>query len=102
MSQFFPGPMVGHATLSGKWELTTCNAFSMLSGEMSTTSQSSSRTHTEGIIATRYHMVVSGFPQPMEPQALLPAGHPVDFSNCTADPVHDVGCLAVHIVYTVH
>ena len=41
MSQFFPGPVAVHAALFGKWELTTYNAFSTLSDEMPTTSQSS-------------------------------------------------------------
>ena len=46
-------------------------------------------------------MVATGFLHPVEPQALLPAGYPVDYIICTADPVHDANCLAAHAVCTV-
>lgn len=58
------------------------------------------KAHTEKIIATCYHMLYGGqwLPPSVEPQALLPAGYPVDYTNCTADPVHDANCLAAHTV----
>ena len=53
-------PVPGHATLSGKWELTTCNAFSGLSSDPSPASQSSTGTHTERAMATRHHILCGG------------------------------------------
>ena len=48
------------AALFGKWELTTCNTFSMLCSEPSTTSQSSTRSQAERIAATWYHTLYGG------------------------------------------
>ena len=52
--------MVVWAALSGKWELTTCNAFSRLTRDPSTTFQSSTGAHTKRTAATRYHMLCCG------------------------------------------
>ena len=52
--------MVVQAALSGKWELTTCNAFSRLTRDPSTTFQSSTGAHTKRTAATRYHMLCCG------------------------------------------
>ena len=48
------------ATLFSKRELTTCNTFSVLSGELFTASQCSTRAHAERTMATWYHMLCSG------------------------------------------
>ena len=53
-------PVAVCATLSGKWELTTYNAFSMLSGDPFTTSQSSTRAYVERMAATWYHVLYGG------------------------------------------
>ena len=56
-------PMVPAAictTLFGKQELTTSNIFTMLSSELSTTSQSSTGAQAERITATQNHMVYGG------------------------------------------
>ena len=37
----------------------------------------------------------------MEPQASLHAQYPFDYTNCAADPVHDVSCLVAHTVHMV-
>ena len=50
-------PVTVHGTLSGKWELTSCNAFSVLSCDVSIISQSSTGAHTERTVATRYHIL---------------------------------------------
>ena len=70
-------PVVVHATLSGKWELITCNTFSMLYGDLPTASQSSTGAHADRTMAT-------GFLHPLEPQAPPPAGNPADNANCLA------------------
>ena len=53
-------PAAVHAASIGKWELTAFNAFSALSGELSTASQSSTGAHTKRITPTQYHIVCSG------------------------------------------
>ena len=53
-------PVAVYATLFGKRELTTCNAFSMLSGDPSITSQSSTRACMERMAAMWYHMLYGG------------------------------------------
>ena len=84
---------VVHATLSGKWELTTCNAFqcypvthllppSLLLGPTQRGPQ---------LPGTTYYVVIPGFLLPLEPQAPLPAGYAADYANC----------LAVHTVHIV-
>ena len=85
------------------WSGTTSNAFSILSGELSVASQSSTRAHTQRITATWYHMLYggTGFLHPIGPQALLPPVYPADNTSCIADPSHDVNCFTVHIVHTV-
>lgn len=88
-------PAAVHATLFGKWELRVCNAFSMLSGELSTASLSSleptmreSQPH-----GTTCYRVATDFLHPVEPQALLPASdHHI---NCLVDSAHSTNCLAV-------
>ena len=44
---------------------------------------------------TTCFMVAIGFLHPVEPQAPLPPGYPAGYTNCTADPAHDVNCLTV-------
>ena len=45
-------------------------------------------------------MVATDFLHPMEPQAFLPAGDPVDYANYIADPVCDASCLTIsHCVH---
>ena len=68
-------PVVVHATLSGKWELITCNTFSMLYGDLPTASQSSTGAHADRTMAT-------GFLHPLEPQVPLPAVYPANYANC--------------------
>ena len=51
------GPAAVHVTLFGKWELTASNDFSLLSGDLSTTSQSYTGAHMERIAATWDHML---------------------------------------------
>lgn len=101
-------------SLCSKRELTACNAFSMLAGKPSTTSQSSTGAHTSRITTTQYHVlyVATGFLHPAEPQAPLLAGYsagsssvqpqtplpaesPADCAHCIADPAHSTGCLPV-------
>ena len=53
-------PVAVPATLFRKWERTACNTFSILSGEPSTASQSSTGAHTKKIAATWYHMLYGG------------------------------------------
>ena len=87
------------ATLSSKWELTTYNTFSVLSGELPIASQSSSGAQTKRIAAT-YYMVANGFLLPVEYQALLSAGYPANYAKGIPDqPVCDASCLAVHTVH---
>ena len=50
-------PVAVHVTLFGKWKLTASNNFSMLSGDLSTTSQSYIGAHMETIAATWDHML---------------------------------------------
>ena len=52
--------MTVRAALSGKWELTTYNAFSRLTRDLSTTFQSSTGAHTKRTVTTRYHMLCGG------------------------------------------
>ena len=54
------GPAAVHAALFSKQEFTACNAFSVLAGNLSTASQSSTRIHAERIVATWYHMLQGG------------------------------------------
>ena len=49
-------PAAVHAALFSKQEFTACNAFSVLSSELSTASESSTRIHAERIVATWYHV----------------------------------------------
>ena len=53
-------PVAVPATLFRKWERTACNTFSILSGEPSTVSQSSTGAHTKKIAATWYHTLYGG------------------------------------------
>ena len=53
-------PAAVYATLFVKRELTTCNGFSMLSGDPSSASQSFTRAHAKKIEATWYHMLYGG------------------------------------------
>ena len=48
------------ATLFSKWELTTYNTFSVLSGDLSTAFQSSTGVHPERTVATWYHVLYGG------------------------------------------
>ena len=75
------------AILFGKQELTACNTFSMLSSELSTTSQSSTGAHTERAAATQHHILygghwlapssgVSGFSTHWQD------GYPVKYTSC--------------------
>ena len=102
------------AALFCKRELTACNAFSKLSSEPSTASQSSTGAHTNRITSTEYHMlyVATGFLHPAEPQAPLLAGYsagcssvqpqtplpaecPADCASCIADAAQCPSCLTV-------
>ena len=53
-------PVAVHAALFSKWELTASKAFSVLSSDPSTSSQSSTGAHTERIVAKWYHMLHGG------------------------------------------
>ena len=75
------------AAFFGKRELAACNAFPMLSGEPSTTSQSSTGAHTERATAIQHHILygghwlapssgVSGFSTHWQD------GYPVKYTNC--------------------
>ena len=108
-------PVAICAALFGKWELTTCNAVSVLTSEPSTSFQSSNRAHTKisWLHGTTCYMVATGL-HPVEPQALLLAGYPGDssveaqsflpagysanYTNRIADPVHNANYLSVHTV----
>ena len=96
-------PAAVRATSFGKWELTACNATSVLSGDLPPSWNSTQPTprglQPQG--TTTCYMVTTGFHPPVELQALLPAGYPADYSNCFADPVPDASCHTVHIVHTV-
>ena len=88
------------AILFGKWELTACNAISLLSGDPSMLPcfppermQRESQPHS----ATCY-LVATGFLHPVEPRAPLPAGYPAVYTSCISDPAHDVNCLGVYTV----
>ena len=83
---YFMVPVAVHATLFCKWELTAHNAFSVLSSDPSTASQSSTGTHTERarLPGTTYYVVSTDFLHPLEPQAPLPAGYPANYANCLA------------------
>ena len=103
--------------LAGQRGTRCLQAFSVLSGEPSTASQSSTGTHLGGSWphGTTCYVVAAGFLHPVEspallpagypatssvePQASLPAGYPVHYTSCIADPAHDTSCLTV---YTVH
>ena len=70
------------ASLSGKMELTTCNAFAGLTHDPSTTFQSFTGAHTRRTAATRYHMLCGG---PWCPPSIVPSGSPtcwVSFQLC--------------------
>ena len=91
-----------YAILFVKWELTTYNGFSMLSGDPSSSSQSFTRAHAKRIAATWYHMLydATDFLHPVEPQASQPVRYPAYYANCIADPVPDASCLSVsHCAY---
>ena len=53
-------PAAVHAALFGKQELTTFNAFSVLFGDLSTASQSSTGAHAKRLTDTQYHMLSVG------------------------------------------
>ena len=82
--------MTVRAALSGKWELTTYNAFSRLTRDLSTTFQSSTGAHTKRtwLPATTCYVVATGFLHSLEPQAPLFAGYPADYASCLA--IHTV------------
>ena len=62
----------------------------MLSGDLSTASQSYTRAHTEriGATGTTCYLMATSFLYPAEPQPLLPAGYTADYTNCITDPAH--------------
>ena len=85
------------AALFGKWGLTACNAFSIVSSEPSSPSlpwepvSREQRPHS-----TICYLVATGLLHLMEPQTSLPAGYPADYASCITDhPVCDANCLAV-------
>ena len=84
------GPAAVHATPSCKWELTACDTFSMLSGDPSTASQSSTGAHTKRtrLPNTTGYVVAPGFLHSLEPQAPLFVGYPADYASCLA--IHTV------------
>ena len=63
------------ATLFSKWELTTYNTFSVLSGDLSTAFQSSTGVHPERTVATWCHMLYGG-------HWLSPSNGASGFSTC--------------------
>ena len=85
------------ATLFSKWELTTYNTFSVLSGDLSTPSSLPLGSTLRGPWphGATCCMVATDFLHPMEPQAFLPAGDPVDYANYIADPICDASCLTI-------
>ena len=77
-------PVSVHDTLFSKWEFTACNTLSMLSGDLSTASQFSTR----GVMlresqphGTLCYIVATGFLHLVEPQALLPTGYLANYAN---------------------
>ena len=89
------------AILFIKWELTACNAISMLFGDPSMLpsfppERMQKELQPHG--ATCY-LVATGFLHPVEPQAPLPAGYPAVYTSCISDPAHDINFLGVHTVH---
>ena len=91
-------------TLFGKWELTACNAFSRLSDNPPTTSQSSTTAHTKRIMATWYHMPPSGHWLPPSSGASGSSIHWIsaNHASCIAlHPIPGASCLLYLTVLTV-
>ena len=89
------------AILFIKWELTACNAISMLFGDPSMLpsfppERMQKELQPHG--ATCY-LVATGFLHPVEPRAPLPAGYPAVYTSCISDPAHDINFLGVHTVH---
>ena len=83
------------ATLSSKWELTTCNTFSVLSGELFTASQCSTRAHAERTMATWYHMLCSGHWLPPPTGA---SGSPTCWVSCRLTQLSH--CISLFTLFT--
>ena len=90
-------PVIDRATLFGRWELTTCNTFSVPPGMCPPPLRLPLEPTLRGSRprGTTCYEVATGSLHPAEPQAPLAAGHPNDSANCIADPVHEARCLPV-------
>ena len=84
-------PVAVHAALFGKPELTTSNIFSVLSGDLSTASQSSTGAHATRVADTQYHMLSVGHWLPPSSGA---SGFPTCWVSCRL-------CQLLLILFTV-